>query len=252
MAQLSSILNFILDPILKPLLNIISPLWFLVIITFLITLLITLVYKYTTNQELVKKLRDEMKDIQKQIKENSHDLEKVKGLQKQSFEKAGIQFKQSMKPMIITMIPMIIILGWLASNLSFEALKPGEEFNVDIEVKEFNTTVLLNAPAGLEVLDEKGKKAGPNADWKLKGSEGEYILEFVVKGEDKDKLYTKELIITKGNNYKEPVKLIDDESVKSIKVGNKPMRILGLSWFWAYFILAIAFNSLTRKLLKVY
>ena len=62
------------------------------------------------------------------MKEYQHDVEKVKDLQKQSFEKMGVQFKQSMKPMIITMIPMIIILGWLATSLSYDSLKPNENF----------------------------------------------------------------------------------------------------------------------------
>ncbi len=247
-----SFLNFILDPFLKPLIKIFSPFWFLIIITFLVTLLITIIYKYTTNQELVKRLRDEMKDIQKQMKEYKEDVEKVKSLQKESFEKMGLQFKQSMKPMIITMIPMIIILGWLAGNLSYETLKPGETFNVEIDIKSFNATVNLKVPEGMEILDGNEKQADPIAKWLLKGKEGDYILEFIVKNEKEDKLYNKEIVITTGSKYKEPITLINDDIVKEIRVGNKLLKILGLSWFWAYFIFAIVFNSLLRKLLKVY
>ncbi len=245
-------LNFILDPIFQPLIRISSPLWFLIIVTFLVTLLITLIYKYTTNQELVKRLRDEMKDIQKQIKESQHDLEKVKQLQKDSFEKMGQQFKQSMKPMFITMIPMIIILGWLAGNLSYESIKPGEEFNVEIDVINFNTSVGLKAPMGIEILDKEVKHATPTAMWKAKGDEGNYVLEFTVNGDKGDKLYTKEVKITKRSEYLEPIIAVNDGIVRGISVGNKPLKIFGLSWFWAYFIFAIVFNSLLRKLLKVY
>ena len=59
-------------------------------------------------------------------------------------------------------------------------------------------------------------------------------------------------MITSGSGYKEPIENINDGFVKTIKIGNKPLKIAGLSWFWAYFILAIVFNSLLRKLLKVY
>jgi|SRR3989344_2481498 len=252
MAQYAfSFLNFILDPVLNPLLKIVSPLWFLIIITFVITLIVTLVYKYTTNQELVKRLRDEMKDIQKQMKEYQHDVEKVKDLQKQSFEKMGVQFKQSMKPMIITMIPMIIILGWLATSLSYDSLKPNENFNIELEAVQFNTTILLNA-SSLDILDGSEKKAEPIAKWIAKGEEGKHLLEFKILGEKEDKIYAKEILITSGSGYKEPIENINDGFVKTIKIGNKPLKIAGLSWFWAYFILAIVFNSLLRKLLKVY
>jgi len=250
--QLFDFLNFVLDPVLKPLLSVLSPFWFIIIITFLITLLITLIYKYTTNQELVKRLRDEMKEIQKQMKEYQHDVEKVKQLQKESFEKMGVQFRQNMKPMLITLIPMLIIFGWLANNLSYEPLKPGEEFSVEIEVKSFNSTVMLNVPEGLEILDENIKQADPVAKWAVKSKEGLYNLEFTLKSEKQDKLYVKEVVITNKNEYKSPVKIINDEFVKEIRVSNKPIKFYGLSWFWVYFILAVVFNSLIRKVLKVY
>ena len=65
----------ILNPIFSPLLNL-PTLWAVILLSFLISLIITVVYKYTTNQNLMKQLKDEMKEFQREIKE----LKKLKSL----------------------------------------------------------------------------------------------------------------------------------------------------------------------------
>ena len=57
-----------LDPVLNPLMTIQSP-WNLILMAFIITGIITLAYKFLTDQKLMKELKDEMKSMQKEMKE---------------------------------------------------------------------------------------------------------------------------------------------------------------------------------------
>ncbi|MDP3918425.1 MAG: EMC3/TMCO1 family protein [Nanoarchaeota archaeon] len=101
-----------LNPILGPIMSIPSP-YNLILISFLITGAITLVYKFMTDQTLMKELKAEMKSMQKEMKEFKNDPDKMIGLQKQVMEKNLKYMMQSLKPTIITFIPIIIIFGWL-------------------------------------------------------------------------------------------------------------------------------------------
>ncbi len=249
----------ILDPVLGPLLNL-PPAWSIAILTFVITLVMVLIYKKFTDQEVLKSLKEEMKQIQKDMKEFQHDPTKVMQLQKKSLEKAGQQFRHSMKPMLITMIPILVMFGWLSTNLAYLPIMPGEEFSTTIIFKSgADGGVELSASEGIEILSDEiqtidkrtvgsiFKKEIGEASWNLKGPEGNYQLSY----EFDDNIYAKDVLITNSKKYKEPQKLVNDGVVESIKLGNKQIKIFGLTWFWAYIILAMVFNGLLRKLFKI-
>jgi len=87
----------------------------LLALSFALTLLTTLAYKFFTDQNLMKTLKEEMKDLQKQMKDGDHPAEHKMSLQKQVLEKNMKYMKQSFKPMLITFLPIIILFGWLRS-----------------------------------------------------------------------------------------------------------------------------------------
>ena len=90
-----------------------NPLGGLIIISFLLMLMTTLIYKYFTDQEAMKNLKLEMKEIQDQMKEFKDDTSKVMELQKQSFSKMMESFKHQLKPMLITFVPFMVLFPWL-------------------------------------------------------------------------------------------------------------------------------------------
>ena len=85
-------------------------------ISFLITLCITLAYKFITNQQLVKILREEIKQIQKDMKEHKDNAEKFAEFNKRAMTKNLELMKHSMKPTLFTFIPMLLILSWLSKT----------------------------------------------------------------------------------------------------------------------------------------
>ena len=84
------------------------------ILTLILTFFIVVVYKYTTDQEALKKLRDDNIRIKEEMKTYKDNPQKLMELQKEQFKKAFFeQFKHQLKPMIITIIPMGIVFIYL-------------------------------------------------------------------------------------------------------------------------------------------
>ena len=69
-------LDPVLSPVLQPLLNM-SPFWGVVILSLAITLIITLIYKFFTNQQEMKRLKEEQKEYQKRMKALKDDPEQM-------------------------------------------------------------------------------------------------------------------------------------------------------------------------------
>ncbi|MDP6641876.1 MAG: EMC3/TMCO1 family protein [Candidatus Nanoarchaeia archaeon] len=94
-----------------------DPLIALLVISFILTLVTTLAYKYLTDQEKIKLLKAEIKEIQNDIKKFKDDPQKMMELQKQSFQKGFVDMmKHQFKPLLFTMIPIFIIFSWLRTT----------------------------------------------------------------------------------------------------------------------------------------
>lgn len=85
-------------------------------ISFIITLLITLAYKFLTDQKKMKALKEEIKTAQAALKEHKENKEKFAELQKELLAKNGQLMKASMKPTLITFLPVIILFGWVRTT----------------------------------------------------------------------------------------------------------------------------------------
>ncbi|MAG78979.1 hypothetical protein CMI40_01235 [Candidatus Pacearchaeota archaeon] len=84
-----------------------------VTISFLITLAMTLVTKYYTNQNRMKELKDIQKACNIKLKNAEGDTEKIKEVQKELMDCSLELMKHSMKPMLFTFLPLIILFWWI-------------------------------------------------------------------------------------------------------------------------------------------
>ena len=91
----------------------IGPLFGIIFISFLITLLSTLAYKYFTDQNALKLLKEDHKRIQEEMKKHKDDAKKIAELNKEALQKSLEPFKHQIKPLLITFIPFILIFAWL-------------------------------------------------------------------------------------------------------------------------------------------
>lgn len=250
------VLSSILNPIMNPLLEVNSILA-MVILSFLISLMISLIYKFTTNQNLMKELKSEMKELNKQMKTLRSHPEKAMKVQKRLMEINMKYMSHSMKSTLFTILPIILLFGWMSSHYAFEPLNPGEQFTVTLNFeKDASGEVTLNAPLNIDVagtltktIDEKG-----NVKWVLSGTEGKYDLGFAHKGKD----YYKEIIISTDKGEYAPVeKQVKEGPLNTISVGNEKKIVLNLfgwelGWLGTYIIFSIFFSMGIRKALKIY
>ncbi len=95
----------------------ISPLFGIIIVSFVLSLLSTVSWKYLTDQVLLKDIRDRMKGAHAKMKEHKDNPEKLKEfnakMAKENIEAMKIQWKQSLKPMIATMVPFAFAFIWI-------------------------------------------------------------------------------------------------------------------------------------------
>ncbi len=244
-----------LDPVLGPVL-VLPPFWGLLLLSFVISLIITVIYKYTTDQNMMKQLKDEIKEFQKEIKELRSNPEKAMQVQKEAMKTNMKYMSMSMKATLITFIPIIFIFGWMSSHLALESLKPNVPFTVTMSFdKMVSGEARLIVPSAMSIDGDAAKEvSGDNVFWTVKGGEGTHLLEYEFNG----KVYTQEILITEEPHYLDPVmKNNDGGDVKTITVNHQKkivMNLLGwkLGWLGTYIIFSIAFSLGLRKLMKVY
>jgi uncharacterized membrane protein (DUF106 family) len=244
MLGLDPFFDFVFSPLLG-----LAPGFAILIVSIIISLIIVFATKLFTNQTEMKALKDEMKNYQKEAKQNKDDPKKVMEIQKKSM-KVNMQYmKKSFKVTFITILPILLVFGWLNSHFTYEPLAPGKEFVVSVVGEkgvEGNVTI---EPGDLSVIRGSNKPFVDNiAVFTLKGEEGQHLLTLTSGGHSVDK----KVLITKERAYEEVQEDYKDDVFKSVQLGNNPLKVWGLSWFWIYLIFAIAGSSLLRKVFKIY
>src|SRR3989338_11338561 len=134
-------LNIIFAPLLK-----LPVLWVVIILSFIVSVIIIVITKYTTDQTLMKKLKDDIKDYQKQIKELKGNPAKAMEVQKKAMELNMKYMMHSLKPTIITFIPIILIFGWMSATFAYDGINPNQEFSVTAVFGNANGEAGLTVP----------------------------------------------------------------------------------------------------------
>lgn len=235
-----------------------NPFWSLLIIAFIISTITVLVYKFTTNQKQMKEWRDEQKELQKKMRELKDKPEEMARINKRLMEINSKYMIHSLKPTLFTLLPIILIFGWLQGHFAYDPITPGQEFGITIYFeKGIEGVVKAVPPEGIELVGESEKTIQNNAaTFAFKGKEGIYkapAIDFSFG----NKTYSKEIVITKGAEYIAPEKIVKDGTVRRIVTSN-PKKVvvdlgfLKLGWLWSYIIFSIVISMALRKILKVY
>ena len=84
----------------------------MLILVFIITLVTTVFQKYTTDQETLREMKKQQKEISEEMKKYASDPGKLTELQKKQFELIPKVFKVNMRAMVFTTIPLILFFRW--------------------------------------------------------------------------------------------------------------------------------------------
>jgi uncharacterized membrane protein (DUF106 family) len=87
----------------------------IVLISFLVTVFITTVRYFMVDREKMREIKERQKELRKEIKKYKNNPEKMMELNQKMLEDMPEQMKQSFKPMLITLIPILIIFSWMRS-----------------------------------------------------------------------------------------------------------------------------------------
>lgn len=114
--------NAVLNPSAGALLN-----WNLtygmIILVFILALFMTLVQKYTTDQKTLREMKEEQKALQQQMKKLEAGSKEYTELSMKSMKAMGPMFKLSMRPIVYTAIPIILLFRWFADYFTLVDFK---------------------------------------------------------------------------------------------------------------------------------
>jgi len=228
-----------------------DPLWAIAVLSFIISLVIVLIYKWMTDQKEMKQLKDDLSAYQKKMKGSKDNPEKLMKMQKEAMSLNMKYMGKSMKPTLITFIPILLIFGWMSAHFAYEPLTPGEQFTLHTTMeKGIDGNVSIIVPEGLEIIGESNKEISEGGvRFSLKGEQGEYYATLKHGEETIDK----EILITTKRSYSTVLENYKSEVFKSITLGNQQLKVIWkLSWIWIYILFAIIFSMGLRKALKIY
>ncbi len=250
-------LDPIFNPVLQPLLNI-SPFLGILIVSLVISLITVLVYKYFTNQVEMKRLKEQQKEYQQRMKELRDNPSEMMKVQKEAMSKNFEYMKHSLRATLITMLPIILIFGWMTAHLAYEPIYPGETYSVSATFKEGVTgEAELVVDKNTELLSPKMQPITSATSWNLKSMEGEHFLTVKVGTTEQ----TKKVLITQKVEYEQPLSLFPHSDIEKIIINYNQRLPLGQNfsifgwhprWLGLYIILSIFFSLGLRKVLKVY
>ncbi len=84
----------------------------IIVFSFIVTLFITIVTYFISDRDRMKELKEKQKKLQKEMKNYKDNPEKMLELQKELMKDMPEQMKHSFKPMLITLIPLLLVFTW--------------------------------------------------------------------------------------------------------------------------------------------
>jgi len=92
-----------------------NPKMSIIVIALFVSIFTTTVRYYMVDRNRMKEIRTRQKELRKELKQFRDNPEKMMEINKQIMEDMPEQMKQSFKPMIITLVPLLILFKWLWS-----------------------------------------------------------------------------------------------------------------------------------------
>jgi len=253
----------------------------MILISVLTALLMLFVYRFTSNQEGIRRVKNK-------IKAHLLELRLFKDSLSLSFKAQGNIFRYNLryisyaaKPFLVMIIPLILILIQLNLWFSYEALTPGQETIIKVKLEEgyppLDLDFALEPSAGFDIQTPPLRiEEEMEINWRIKaGEKGVHDLTFIINGQ---RLTKKVAVAQKPLSKISPLKVrrnfinellypgespfSGDLQIKTIEVKYpaKDMNLFGWNiprlwkippWLIVYFVLSIILGFVFKGIFKV-
>jgi len=88
----------------------------IIVLSLIVTLLITIVNFFMVDRKRMKEIRDKQKKLREEMKNFKDNPEKMLEINKKMMEDMPEQLKHSFKPMLVTLVPLLILFSWLRTT----------------------------------------------------------------------------------------------------------------------------------------
>ncbi|MFB0566795.1 MAG: hypothetical protein ACETWK_14090 [Candidatus Aminicenantaceae bacterium] len=251
-----------------------SPWFGMILISLLTGLMMLLIFRFASNQEGIRKVKDKIKAHLLELRLFKDSLRLTLKAQGKILRYNLKYLSYSVKPLLIMIIPLVLILFQLNLWFGYQSLKTGEETILKVKLKEYQNpldfdiaieasqALIIDTPP-LRIEDEN------EINWRLKAREkGLHILNFEIN----DQKFTKKVSVAQRSFTKiSPLKVsrnfIDEMynpgeaplpgalPVKAVEVmyPSKNMDLFGwrIHWLIVYFALSIIFGFVLKGIFRV-
>jgi uncharacterized membrane protein (DUF106 family) len=250
-------IDAIFNPVFGWMLNI-PPILAILILAVVLALLSTLLQKYLTDQAKMRRLRDDTKKYQEQMKKLRDKPDQMMKVQQKILPIQMELMKESFKPLLVTLIPFLLIFFWLSNHFAYYEIQPNQQFVVSAKFEEGITGNATLSAEGLQIeqpVQTVQQKDGEGyAKWLVKGPEGTHKLDLSFAGAT----ITRDVLISTERIYEQPV-MPKRGTITEFNVENDKLTPLGNfnlwgwypGWIFYYIVLSIPLSLLLKKLLDV-
>ena len=250
-----ALLDPLFDPIFGPLIHW-NPAVGIVVIAAVITVIITLAYKFLTDQDLMKHLKGRQKEFQTEMKSHRDNPEKMMAVQKEAMKVNMEYMKHSLKPTLFTMLPILLIFGWMSGTLAYDPITVGESYTVMAEFAEGvsgQAQLVLDLESEFSSSEAMQMISGGSATWRVKSlSSGEHVLSVQTASASEDIT----VLVTEGAVDTADVELkFSDSDISRISVGYTKLTPLGdfsifgwnPGWLALYIVVSLILSLSLRR-----
>lgn len=92
------------------------------IMSFIATIFITIINYFLTDRKRMKEIREKQKMLREEMKKYKDNPQKMMDINKQIMEDMPEQLRHSFKPMLVTIIPLLILFKWLSAAFAASAI----------------------------------------------------------------------------------------------------------------------------------
>ncbi|MFT4250531.1 MAG: EMC3/TMCO1 family protein [Candidatus Woesearchaeota archaeon] len=221
----------------------------LFLLALIITVLMNAVYYFVTDQKEMRRLKGRIKDLQADMKKHRDNQKKVMQLQKNLLKLNGEYTKKSLKPTLYTLIPILIVFGWMAANLAFAPVLPGEEVVFVVEMRE---PAILTLVGDVQVDERTKETIERERSWRISASSS---VNFSVQTQEGESI-TRELVISSipsanVESHDAPFRRSTIEYGKATPFGGFSMFGYRPGWLFTYILYSIVLSILIRKVFRI-